>query len=145
MENKKGLSDIIATVLIVLLALAAVAVVWSFIQPAIKNTGGSIDLQTKCLNTEVKPTACTVTGGTGTVNIQLVKGEATKVVAVIEDSLGATYVGETDAPNPLATKSVSVPSVGSASPFNAKAAAIVSDAEGNTATCDVGLVQITCL
>ena len=51
--KKRGLSNLIATVLIVLLALAAVAIVWGFIKPVLEGAGPSVELGTKCVDVEV--------------------------------------------------------------------------------------------
>src|SRR3989344_4011525 len=45
MMNKRGLSGIIATVLIILLALAAVVIIWAFISPILEKGGGGISDQ----------------------------------------------------------------------------------------------------
>jgi len=43
--KKRGLSDVVTTVLIVLLALAAIAIVWAFIVPIFYEAGGGIDTE----------------------------------------------------------------------------------------------------
>ncbi|MBX4212571.1 hypothetical protein KW787_03920 [Candidatus Pacearchaeota archaeon] len=40
---KKGLSDVVTTVLIILLVLASIVIVWSFIRPTLKNAGEQIE------------------------------------------------------------------------------------------------------
>ncbi|MBU0906538.1 MAG: hypothetical protein KKD18_02305 [Nanoarchaeota archaeon] len=59
MTSKKGLSNIVATVLIVLLALAAVAIVWGFLRPMFTGVGNEVDLRSLCFDTEVQPLTCT--------------------------------------------------------------------------------------
>ncbi len=49
MNNKKGLSAIVATLIIILLAIVAVGIVWTIIQNTISQTGESIELNQKCL------------------------------------------------------------------------------------------------
>ena len=41
--NKRGLSDIVVTVLIILLVLAAVVIIWSFVRPAIIRSSGQLE------------------------------------------------------------------------------------------------------
>jgi ribosomal protein S8 len=41
--NKRGLSDVVVTVLVILLALTAVTIIWSFIKPAIQTAGTGIE------------------------------------------------------------------------------------------------------
>ncbi|MBX4212572.1 hypothetical protein KW787_03925 [Candidatus Pacearchaeota archaeon] len=43
--SKKGLSDVVTTVLIILLVLAAIAVVWAFLRPALKKGAQSIETE----------------------------------------------------------------------------------------------------
>ena len=57
-ENRKGLSDVVATVLIILLALAAIAIVWAFVNPSISNTATVTELQSRCFTTELKVNSC---------------------------------------------------------------------------------------
>ena len=69
MKNKKGLSDVVTVVLIILLALAAVVIVANFILPFIRGTGGELTTATQCLDISVEPTVCSVANG---VTIKLV-------------------------------------------------------------------------
>ncbi len=41
--NKRGLSDVVTTVLIILLVLAAVAIIWAFLRPAIRRSVGQLE------------------------------------------------------------------------------------------------------
>lgn len=58
MFGKRGLSDVVSTVLIILLVVAAVAAVWVFIQPTLKNAGDAVEKGTVCLTSTVEPIAC---------------------------------------------------------------------------------------
>lgn len=48
------MSDILATVLIVLLALAAVAIVWAFLKPLLDTTGAKAQLRTTCFESDIE-------------------------------------------------------------------------------------------
>ncbi|MBI2631642.1 hypothetical protein HYW75_01425, partial [Candidatus Pacearchaeota archaeon] len=61
-ENKRGVSDVITTVLIILLVLAAVAIIGGILLRNIGEAGSKIGTQTACLDIDVKPTSCTKTG-----------------------------------------------------------------------------------
>ena len=106
--NKGGLSDLIATVLIVLLALGAVALIWGFLKPAFERTGSQIDLRTRCLNIEVEPTQCTYNSITNvsTVTVKLVGGEASQVYAVVQYADNKANATRADAPPVLATTNI---------------------------------------
>lgn len=150
MFNKRGISDIVATILIVLLALAAVAIIWAFVQPMLRGTGGAATLSAKCLQTEVKPTNCVIntTSNTSSVNVQLVKAGASKVSVVLEDVTGAAITGtEVTAPGVLATTAVSVEDISTLDTTGdvvAKGIAIVSDEEGNSQMCSPSTIEYTC-
>lgn len=151
MKNKKGLSDVVTIVLIILLALAAVGIIWAFIKPTIENTGSGIDLSAQCFNTEVKPTRCLLEDTSdppngidkATVNIQLAKGEATMVKAIIEFNDGTTSVQEIAAPELLGTTSITFTGL-TKTVTKAYAAAVISDDSGNTKTCDVSPTVVQC-
>ena len=143
MKNKRGLSDVVTIVLIILLALAAVGIIWAFIKPTIENTGSGIDLSAQCFNTEVKPTRCVYNYTDKYANIQLAKGEANKVILVLEFADGTTEVKEAPAPNLLGTKTIDLTDLTKA-PIKASAAAVISDDKGNEKTCDVSPTTVQC-
>jgi len=147
MKNKKGLSDVVTIVLIILLALAAVGIIWAFIKPTIENTGGGIDLSAQCFNTEVKPTKClyNTTTDNATVTIQLARGEADEVVAILELNDGTTKVQKVAAPTLLGTTQITFNlATTTANPTKANAAAAISDDKGNKKTCDISPTIAQC-
>jgi len=150
MINKRGLSNIVATVLIVLLSLAAVVIVWGFLRPVFDTTSSKAALRSACLMVTVEPTQCTISGNSATVAYQLktaVPNGVTlaNVVVVVEDRDGITYVNPSGAaPNGmLQSQTAEVVSIGTASPFVARVAAILRDASGNKETCSES-VQVAC-
>lgn len=81
--NKKGLSDVITTVLIILLVLAAVAIIASFALPAIRK--GASQINSDCLTQQLIPTVCKVTSTTTKntdVTLKWVEGSNTKFSSV---------------------------------------------------------------
>ncbi|MBI2451479.1 hypothetical protein HYV50_00195 [Candidatus Pacearchaeota archaeon] len=143
--NKRGLSTIVATVLIVLLSLVAIALVWSFISPAIKESGTSVALQQKCFEVEVRPTNCNAT--TGVVNVQLTRGNVAdidKVTAIIEQSDGSTKTAEGTVTQQLSTVSITVVIDAGKSGKTAQAAARVKDESGKTALCSPSVEKVAC-
>ena len=154
MRNKKGLSDIIATVLIVLLALAAVAIIWGFLRKPLSETGTSVELESQCFLVEVKPTGCTVldptTNESTNVIVQLLKGEVYELRATVTDSAGTTVANSTSATGleQLATKTITLDTTnldGDIPQWVVEAAAVVSDETGeNTLVCQVSLETIGC-
>lgn len=146
MYNKKALSDVVTIVLIILLALAAVGIIWSFIRPTIERSGTGIDLAAECFKTEVAPTSCVnTTLTTATVTVQLKKGEPSNVIAVLEFTDGSTLVNQTTKPNILETKPLTFTWTGNRIVKSAKAAAVISSTEGESATCDPSPIVIECV
>ena len=64
MMNKKGVSAVIANVLIVLLVVAAIAILWAVIRPTIEGAGEEIASSTTCQQVNVEVTGCTSDGVT---------------------------------------------------------------------------------
>jgi len=146
--NKRGLSNIIATVLIVLLALAAVAIVWTVISNMIGDTSSEITLTNLCVQSEAKPTSCVYKAKDHvTITMQQVRGDnvITLVgIAVLKD--GNRLNGKVASPGKLQTNktTITLADDGSQIPGTAKAAVIVQDEEGNTKTCDESPITIPC-
>jgi hypothetical protein len=149
--EKRGLSNLVATVLIILLALAAVALVWSFLQPSFENTGVKIDLGTQCLNVDIKPLSCTnVTNSSGDingslVNVQYSNGDLSSVIAVVTWSDDTTTVAtHTGTLSELATTPVYVPQTRAGlTPKSASVAAVVTDGV-NDQTCPESATKVAC-
>ncbi len=62
--NKKGLSDIVTTALIILLVAVAVAAVWAFVAPALRGTGTQFTKTSVCVSNTIEPITCKTTGPT---------------------------------------------------------------------------------
>ncbi len=68
-QNKKGLSAIITTLLVVLVVLVAVGIVWAVVRNLVTSGAEGVELSAKCLNVDVSatvvncnvPTACNIT------------------------------------------------------------------------------------
>ena len=147
--NKKGLSNIIATVLIILLALAAVVIVWQFIRPIFTESGENVNLQQKCLDAEVTPIGCTVSGTPGayraTVIIKGTKGDISQITAILKFSDGTTAVQLLPPPEALATVDDTFDNL-AAQPLRLSAAANVQSDDGaQTQTCQESSVFVACI
>jgi hypothetical protein len=101
MMNKKGLSDIVATVLIVLLALAAVAIVWGFLRPMFDTAAQETDLRSQCFSVDVQPTLCTYNSTTVLVRARNMAGEADSISMVVDGLTGATLNSSTQSAGDL--------------------------------------------
>jgi hypothetical protein len=164
--DKKGLSNIVATILIVLLALAAVAIVWGFLRPTFTNTGTEVGLKSQCFNVDVQPIICTYTNIAGDVNhlkvtatAKNVAGRATEIIAILNGVDGATVAEDTiAAPDILGTAAFDlsdegIDSIEVTGPFvypsdyelfsDLTVAGIVSDDSGNKETCQGTTIACT--
>jgi hypothetical protein len=140
-QNKKGLSDIVVTLIIIVLALVAIGGVW-FVVRNVLNTGGQgVDLGAKCLNANLEiqkvncatPAACTATlGKTGSEVI-------TGVKFVFKDAAGTSGTGmpltqSGDVPN-LAGKSYTALDSGLTAPKTLEVTPYFTDASGKEQLC----------
>lgn len=58
MHSKKGLSEVMTTVLLILVAIAAVTLIWYALQPNIKSASTSASKAQVCLSSVVEPISC---------------------------------------------------------------------------------------
>ena len=65
MKNKKGMSDIVVTLIIIVLSLVAVGVVWGVVNNLIKNGTSNAELNAKCLGVNLEITRANCSGLTG--------------------------------------------------------------------------------
>ncbi len=165
MANNRGLSNIVATVLIVLLALAAVAIIWTFISGMIDDGSRSASLQNKCFATEIKPVSCQLTGledanndgeidaaiTDATIVVQNMRGEATGYSVVLTDGSGLTYVSDevTSVPGVLGTDNTAafdtLPAANAKAPIRAAVAVkVTSDDGAESAACPTSTVVVPC-
>ncbi len=75
--NNRGLSDVVTTVLIILIAIAAVAVVGGIVLNQIKKGGDSINKASVCTDNVIEPISCTQTGANVVVGATRTSGSLT--------------------------------------------------------------------
>ena len=143
--NKRGISGVIVTVLIVLISLGAVVIVWNFISPALNRAGTSIELESKCFEVEVRPSRCSYLSADLSGLVQLTRGSPDKVMAVLKFSDGSTLVNQTDAPAVFGTAEITFTIPAGKIPETLAATAIISDDEGNSITCPLPQTTIDCV
>jgi len=73
--SKKGLSDIITNVLIILLVLVAISIIWFFVRPTIQQGAGALGGASDCLTIQLEPISCTITGASYSAQIRRNPGE----------------------------------------------------------------------
>ncbi len=139
--NKRGLSDVVTVSLIILLAIAAVVIVWTFVRPTIEGTGKQVS-SANCLSVTVKPVG-TCAAGTGVVQVESGAGEVTvdKVKLVYYNAAGDSEARDADctAITPLSRKTCTPTGGPPAGSVKVAAAAVlgtnVCSASSETVTC----------
>src|SRR5512137_2593316 len=87
-NNKKGLSTIVATLLIILLTLVAVGIIWIVVRNVVQGGADQVDIDSKCLSASVEATKVTNVSTAYQVTITRNGGE---------DALGGVKLVFTDA------------------------------------------------
>jgi len=141
MKNNRGLSDVVTTVLIILLAIAAVSIVWGFVSPTLKGAGEK--LSTDCISLELMPKACTITGTTAEVTYQWKAGDGlTGVNVAVSDGSNSAVADGTAPSSVLGTASQTVELGTTVDSANAMASVV---AVTSTGVCSAeGAVEIPC-
>ena len=100
MFNKKGVSAVVANVLIILLVVVGVALIWAAVRPSIEK--GAEGIQSDCLTTSLAVTKCTV-GASGTIppgrivvtrNAGGVEDDVTKIRVIHRNNAGVDSISD---------------------------------------------------
>lgn len=62
LKNKKGLSTVITTLIIILLVFVAIGIIWVVVRGVIEEGAGEIEISSKCLNLDIRAIAVASTG-----------------------------------------------------------------------------------
>jgi len=97
MESKRGLSAIVATLLIILLTLIAVGIIWTVVRNFVESGSEDVDINARCLGIDVRPIESVgVIGESGNYSITLERksggGEIDGVVINIFNSTESSGV-----------------------------------------------------
>jgi hypothetical protein len=109
MMNKRGIEALVATVLLVLIVIAAVGIIWGAVMPIIRQ---NIDTSQKCLNAGIEVNTqggYTYATGTTSVSVQVSRGPSTVTVSsidikVVNDAGNSGTNSTTDVPLPNSDK-----------------------------------------
>jgi hypothetical protein len=69
--NKRGVSEVITTVLIILLVLAAIVIVWQAVRGTVENASTKVETQSQCIGLDLSVTG-SCTGST--LSVQVTRG-----------------------------------------------------------------------
>lgn len=91
--NKKGVSEVVANVLIILLVIVGVAVIWQVVKPTLDKGASSIKA-TDCLDLSLEAVSCNLNPVTGKVIVQRGAGPGTltDLKLIFENAVGVRYI-----------------------------------------------------
>ncbi|MBS3089330.1 hypothetical protein J4461_00430 [Candidatus Pacearchaeota archaeon] len=148
--NRKGLSDVVTTVLIILLVIVAIGAIWAFVQKPFKTTETQFNRFDACVDVDIQPQNCSI----GSTNYEVIvktnkKGNVQALKVLFEKSDGTveseTAVGTI--PEQYNTQKVTVlkASVTTTSTNTVKKVSIIPVVQGEGTTFDCAeTARITC-
>lgn len=139
MNNKKGMSGIVMTIIMIALVLVAVGIVWVVIQNILTQSAEDIEIQNKCRQVQMIVTNgdCTGTSCTATIS-RKAGGSAIDGYSLIYLNADESTSYDADYGNnigPLATVTPAAENIGF-SPSKVSVAAYFNNAEGNPVYCE---------
>ncbi len=148
MNTKRGLSDVVTTVLIILVALGAVGIIAGFLMPMIKQS--SSEISASCFSLKIEPVGCSINATNVIVQVKRNPGIATlkELKLVFESTTGESKIKEitteADMPKELETK-LYIPARAEIgiTPAKVSVAGVVLNEAGNKKVCDAS-VKIDC-
>ncbi len=152
-KNKKAVSDVITTVLIILLVLAAVAIIGGILLRNIGEAGSKIGTSQGCIELDVQPVSCSGLANTVPANVGVrvlaqrgSRGsnlDISKLNAIIVKGDGTTVSGvAATVPVALATATIDV--VTNTPRKSASISATLRGADGSEQTCEPSNVKVDC-
>lgn len=112
-QSRKGLSDIVTNVLIILLVLVAIGIIWAFVRPTINQGAGQLQGSNECLTIDLSAVSCTYHSVSHTADLTYKRttgdGTIQEVKFILKDASGNSKVIGTslaaDIPAVLETRS----------------------------------------
>jgi hypothetical protein len=148
MKKTKGLSTIVATLIIILLVLVAVGIIWVVVRNVIEGGAQQIQGSNDCLSVDVRPTKVVCNPGTegpesnnGVCNVTFTRGaggeEIGGVKLVLTNSAGdSNYIHDVSGNvNSLATMTENIIVTGIANASNVEVSVYFLDDSGNEQLC----------
>ena len=109
--NRKGISEVVTVILIILLSVAAIIIVWQVVKPLIERPASSA--QTDCVTVSLEITSASKAAGTVIVKRSPGAGDLTAIEVVTYDSAGSVaYECPSSAIAELASKTCDVSGTG---------------------------------
>ncbi len=162
MTNRKGMSDVVTTVLVILLVVVAIGIIWVFVQKPVQKAGTQVEKATACAGVELQLLSCQkVKTNTGTVanpalrddinaSVKVAQGSVFAVQFIVDQSSGTTKVYEADkvtgtVPTTLNRDTLTIikGKDGATDPVKISAMPVVKTNDGTEVVC-AELAKVTC-
>ena len=140
--NKKGISAVVANVLIVLLVVASVAIIWAVVRPVIEQAGEGIEAG--CFQVQLEPIKCDSAANSVTFKRRAGGGEVVESVQlVVADANGDSSVYSFDEGiDELQTKTVDGTDIDGLEVYSGGTFDVGAIVGGNT--CELSGIPVTC-
>ena len=152
--SRRGLSDIVTNVLIILLVLVAIGIIWAFIRPAITQGAGQLQGAGDCLTIDVEAVSCDATANTVTFKRNTGAGALVGVKFIVERAAGTVTCDDTTTtgkPTELSGSTSDLDScatpidlVAGTTPDKVQVAALVAGADSAAKSCNPNPVKVVC-
>ena len=134
--NKRGISAVVATILIVLLSVAAVVIIWQVLKPAIQKSAGRVG--TGCIDIDLTINSADCVTSNSNMKVTLNAGTLTALKVAYYDanlnSVGAIQTITTGLPLALESKTLTLNPIG-AGITKLNVATVVTSETGEELTC----------
>lgn len=127
--NTKGISAVVATILIVLLAVVAVVIIWAVLRPAITKSAGQVSASCVDIDLSIDNADCL----TGVVTVTLNAGSTQNLVFVMSNATASESTNST-APATLGTKTYTINKLDSPTVLRVAPTIVLSDS--STKICE---------
>jgi len=140
MKNTRGISDIIATLILILLTIVLIGIVWVVVSGVVSNSTKQTTTGAQCLNSAVQVTAATCTYGGGNCNVTVQRTLGTDPIGGIRlvflNAASASNITDINGTiTTLASTSAPNVAIGVANVTEVDAAIYFADAAGNKNPC----------
>ena len=140
MTNKKGLSTVVTTLIIILLVLVAIGIVWVVVRGLIGTTEGQINIQQKCIGIDLEIDSASCTGAVAPYScsavVKKIGGETPDGIKVFFSNNAGSITGASgDTATPISLLNTASGISASTMPTKVEAVAYFNDAEGNPSFC----------
>ena len=138
-ENKRGISSIIATLILLLLTIVLVGIVWAVVSGIVKTSTEGATSGAQCFNSAIDITSATCTSATGTCNVTIQRTLGTETIAGVR-LIFVNAAGSSNFTDVNGTLQTLVPlrattNTGVANVTKINAAVYFTDAVGNKNVC----------